>query len=178
MTTRVILKNVEISYPNLFTAVSNENTGGDEQYSVTFKIKKNDVQINNLYQAIDKALEEKYGAEVPKMKGTFLRDGDESGWKGFEDCFFVAAKNKLKPKIYNKDNQLIYEEDDYPQSNDICDIVIDIWIQDNKFGKRINCWLQGVRLVKEGKRFIKRDDNLFGDVSNTVFDETDESPFN
>ncbi len=74
-----------------------------------------------------------------------LHDGDEKAeYEGYSGNKFVFASNKARPRIVDQDNMILVQADGCPYAGYYVNAVIDIWAQDNKFGKRINASLSGI----------------------------------
>lgn len=76
-------------------------------------------------------------------------------YDGYEDMFFVQGVNDRRPKcIYRNKDEIDYEDIEkvlYPG----CYVYasINLWIQDNTFGKAVRCSLRGVQFYKDGEEF-------------------------
>lgn len=117
--TRVSTGKVRFSYVHVFEPTSIEE-GGDKKYNCSIIIPKSDKKtlaiINGAIKAAtDAAVSAKYGGKLPKKWKTPLRDGDEEkeGDEAYENCFFIGATSKRKPKVVDKDFQEILDPDDF-----------------------------------------------------------------
>ena len=85
---------------------------------------------------------------------------------------FVAAsggKGLEMEEIFSVYKEL-REEDGRPYGGCYVRAVLDLWAQDNKWGKRINCTLKGVQFIKDGDAFsasTPAQDEDFADISDT-----------
>lgn len=162
---RVYLENVKLSFANIFEAKG--FNGGEPRFSASFLISKDDKDNLALLQAaMDKVAAVEWPKNPPKLKEAqlCLRDGDNESWKGYAEHFYVTSSNGVSypPKIQDLDGtNLRVNPDDKPQSGDIVNAVVEIWAQDNNFGKRLNARLMGVQFVKQGERFSKASDDIF-----------------
>jgi hypothetical protein len=150
---QLILSNVRLSFPDIFTAKSVND--GDPRFSANFLLhKERDAKlIANIQSAINGLIKsELKGAKLPADK-VCLRDGDDKDYEGYEGHMFLSAANKKRPQAVDRDNTPLAEADDRPVAGDYVDGVVRLWAQDNKFGKRINASLEVVRFRKEGERF-------------------------
>ncbi|WP_155814796.1 ssDNA-binding protein, partial [Serratia symbiotica] len=93
----------------------------------------------------------------PTLRSTLkicLHDGDEKAeYEGYPGNKFFSASNKARPRIVDRDNTILVQADGRPYAGCYVNAVIDIWAQDNKFGKRINASLGGVQFYQDGDAF-------------------------
>ncbi len=159
--TIVKLKDVRLAFPQLFVPKSVMGEG-DPAYSATFIITKDQTDV---ISAIEKATEvaakakwgDKAAAVLKKLKladKVPLHDGDlKSEYDGFENNYYVSARTKVKPRVVDRQAQLLSAEDGQVYGG--CYVVgsISIWPQDNNFGQRINASLRGVQFMRDGDAF-------------------------
>jgi hypothetical protein len=156
---RLILNNVRGAFLQVFQAKAFE--GSEPAFSGAFIFPKNHPQVKELNQAIEKVGKEKFGAKwdaiYKAMKATdktCLHDGDsKSQYDGFEGNLFVTARNKVRPTALNRDRSPVTEEDGVIYSGCYLNASLEIWAQDNKWGKRINATLRGVQYFGPGEAF-------------------------
>ncbi|RTL03546.1 DUF2815 family protein [Candidatus Dependentiae bacterium] len=147
---RVKLNGVRISFPSL---TKRENFEGKEgKYAATFLIPKENVKLK---KKLDRMIQEAIAESGLKIKRSniCLKDGDESDYEGYPDNWSIKASNKNRPKVYdrNRDEVDLEDIDDLIQPGYYVNAVIDFWIQDNKFGKKVNANLLGVQFFKKGE---------------------------
>lgn len=150
---QLVLSNVRLSFPALFTAKAVND--GEPRYSANFLLhKEKDAKlIASIKGAIDALIKSDLeGKKLPAEK-VCLRDGDDKEYDGYQGHFYLAAANKKRPQVVDRDNAPLVESDDKPVAGDYVDAVVRLWAQDNKFGKRINASLEVVRFRKEGEHF-------------------------
>ena len=85
---------------------------------------------------------------------------------------YLSARNsKSRPTIYNKANVKLESSRDIESliySGAFVHALVDLWAQDNKWGRRINCTLQGVMFANDGENFggsSVATDNAFADLA-------------
>lgn len=157
---KVRLNNVRLAFPSLFEAKT-VNGEGKPAYSATFLLTKDHPDVKALTAAIDKVASEKWGAKAADvLKGlraagkTALKDGDtKAEYAGFADNFFVSARNAVRPTVINSDKTPLTESDGKPYGGCYVNAVVELWAQDNSFGKRINASLGGVQFYRDGEAF-------------------------
>jgi len=107
---------------------------------------------------------------IPAGLKTPLRDGGEkSHIDGYgEDVMFINANNKARPEIRDRDGRTpLAEEDGRPYAGCYVHAILQLWAQDNKWGKRINASLLGIQFAGDGDAFsggAKADDDDFEDL--------------
>ena len=63
------------------------------------------------------------------------------------------AYNTVRPTVVDRDRSPLTAQDGKPYSGSYVNVIIDVWAQDNSYGKRINAQLQGVQFVRDGEAF-------------------------
>lgn len=158
------LPNVRLAFPNLFRPQSVQ--GSDPKYGASFLIDPDTKAGSKLVAQIEDAMVEvanaKWGDKADKiLKGlkkqgrVCLRDGDEKAeYDGFEGMMFVSATNAAKPTVTDRDpNEELTQADGKPYGGCFVYGYIELWAQDNDYGKRINASLKGVQFYKDGDAF-------------------------
>ena len=89
------------------------------------------------------------------LKHPLIRDGNEKpDIEGYGDgVFFLKAKNSTSPEIVDRNFTRLTEADKKFYAGCYVNASIELWIRDNKYGKRINASLRGVQFVKDGEPF-------------------------
>ena len=78
---------------------------------------------------------------------------------------------KNRPTIYDKANRKLESSRDIESliySGCYVHAVLDLWAQDNKWGRRVNCTLQGVMFAADGENFggsSVANDSAFADLA-------------
>lgn len=112
--TKVITGKVRFSYLNAWEPKS--INGGDEKYSVSLIISKEDTTtINEIKAAIEVAKQDgkaKFGGKIPANLKLPLRDGDidRPDDEAYKNSYFVNANSKDKPQIVDKNVKTILEQ--------------------------------------------------------------------
>ena len=167
------LNNVRLSFPSLFQKAQFE--GADTKYEATFlldKIKHADV-IKQIQTAIaDKIASDLKGAKVPASK-LCLRDGDEVEYDGYAGHMTLKTSTKKRPLVVNKDKSPLTEQDGVVYSGCYVNALVDLWAQNNQFGKRINSTLLGVQFAADGEAFASGGSSVSADD----FDDLDNEQF-
>lgn len=155
MSTKIMLKNVRLSFPSLFEKAEFEGVTG--KFEGTFLLPKSDKKT---YKIIMAAIAEcQAEAKLKKIKddGFCIKDGDEifeeKEYDGYEGHWAIKAGNTKRPLLIDDDKSQLSESDNKLYAGCYVNAQISPWAQDNKFGKRINANLLGVQFVKDGDSF-------------------------
>lgn len=154
------LQNVRLSFPQLFKAET-VNGEGKPAFSASFLINPNDPQIKMIEEAIETTAREKWGAKAEAIlkqlraqDKTALHDGDlKSNYAGFEGMLYISARNAARPLVIDRNKSPLTEQDGKPYAGCYVNAKVDLWAQDNNFGKRINATLSGVQFLRDGEAF-------------------------
>lgn len=157
---KIKLQNVRIAFPQLFEAKT-VNGEGDPAFSATFLMAPDHPATAELREAFEKVGKEKWGAKWPNVKKEIeakdrlcLHDGDtKADYAGFEGNFFVSTRNKTRPLVVDRDRSPLTAADGRPYAGCYVHASIELWCQDNAYGKRINASLRGVQFFKDGDAF-------------------------
>jgi hypothetical protein len=171
---KIKLSNVRLSFPSLFRKA--QFNGEETKYEATFMLHKVEHAdaIKQIKAQIDAAIKENLkGAKLPSDK-ICLKDGDESGRDEYEGHYTIKAANNKRPKVIDRDKTPLAEEDDKPYSGCYVNAVLELWTQNNSYGKRVNANLLGVQFYKDGEPFaageIAGDDDFEDFGSDDDFD--------
>ena len=157
---KVLIKNARLAFPNLFKAEQIMGEG-DPKFGATFLIPKGSPMVAQIEAAIKQVATEKWGAKAEaNLKAlqaggkTCLRDGDsKADYAGFADHMFISANTPTRPVVVGTDRAPLVAEDGKPYAGCYVNATVDIWAQDNGFGKRINAKLLGVQFYRDGDAF-------------------------
>lgn len=179
---KVMLKNVRLAFPNLFTPQAGPD-GGDAKYNATFII-EDEENVKRVNEAIEQVAQDKWGAKAAenlkalRSKGRIcLRDGeDKADYDGFDGNHYINASNKVAPAVFDRDKSKLSERDGKPYAGCYVDASVDVWAQDNQYGKRINSSLRGVKFAQDGEPFAgggaaTEDDFEFEDADDSAADD-------
>lgn len=160
---KVLIKDVRGAFLSLFEAktVGGE---GDPRYSGAFVVEPGSANAKALAAALVSVAKEKWAAKADgvlkdlKSKGRVCyreeplsKDGEV--YEGFEGMHSLNASNKARPLVLDRDKTPLTAADGKPYSGSYMNVSLEIWAQDNNFGKRINATLKGVQFVRDGDSF-------------------------
>ena len=177
---RVTLKRVRLSFADIWQAKAFGDGDGEPKFSANFLIdpdgKYGAANLDAMEDAIEHVIsQQKEPRPFEKLKDEkrCLRNGDDYDYDGYEGMMFVSASNAKRPVILDRDKTALTEADGVVYSGCIVDAIVRVWGQDNKWGKRLNASLEGIRFVEDGEPFgaAPLDPDEFEDL-----DEDDERP--
>lgn len=154
------LKNVRLAFPDLWKATAFED-GQEPKYGATFLVAKKSPQIKEIEAAINEVAvaewKEKAKGVLTSIKGNpnkfCFQDGDGKSYDGYAGCMALSAKNKKRPTVVDKDKTTLTESDEKPYGGCYVNASVEIWAQDNKWGKAIRASLRGVQFLRDGDAF-------------------------
>ena len=158
---KVKLENVRLAFPNLFEARAFGEEGSDPAYSASLILGKKHPGVKLINEAIEAVAKEKWEGKATEILKQLraadricLHDGDsKTDYDGFPGNFFIAARNKVRPLVIGHDRSPLTASDGKPYAGCYVNVTVDIWPQNNRFGKRINATLSGVQFYKDGDAF-------------------------
>lgn len=155
MDTNVKLENVRLSYPAIFRPKKGPDANSKEAYQASFILDKttNKKSIEALKAAIELVVRETFkGKRPPKV---CLREGSEKGdAAGYGDeVMFVNARCDKRPPVVDRDKTPLTEDDGKPYAGCYVNAVVQLWGQDNQYGKRINAKLRAIQFCRDGEPF-------------------------
>jgi hypothetical protein len=171
---KLVLKNARAAFLNAFEPKSVD--GGDPVFGGSFIIPPTHPQVAEVNAAIEAVAKEKWGAKATEIlaqlrakdKVCFRNGDDKSQYDGFEGNMYLAASNKTRPLVIDRDKTPLVASDGRPYSGCYVVASVEIWAQDNQYGKRVNAQLKGVQFYADGDAFsggAPADPDDFDDLS-------------
>ena len=144
----------------LFEPQRGPNGEGDLKFSGTFGFPPTHPAHAALKEAFRKVAEEEWGAKAAEVFASLkagdklcLHDGAAKADKpGYAGNLFVSASNKLAPLVIDGNKSPLKATSGRPYSGCYVNAVVQLWAQDNRFGRRINASLMGVQFLRDGER--------------------------
>lgn len=157
---RILLRDVRLAFPNLWKATAPKG-GGEVAFSASFILPPNHKQIPELKKQMKALATDKWGAKADTIYKALessdklaLHDGDKKAeYEGYEGNLFVSTRSKVRPSVFDQQRQELTEADGKPYSGCYVNASIELWAQDNDYGKRINAQLRGVQFLRDGDAF-------------------------
>lgn len=156
---KVKLKNVRLSFPELFTpkSFSGEESGA---YSANFLFKPDSTAHKAILDAMQEVAADKWGAKGQAQLAKLisadkvaLHDGNTKSYSGYEGMLFLSARSSVRPLVIDSDKTPLQPSDGRPYSGCYVNATIEIYAQDNAYGKRVNASLGGVQFYRDGEAF-------------------------
>jgi hypothetical protein len=172
---KVMLKNVRLSFPDLFDAVEFKAGDGKLRFNATFLIDPASADHKKIEEAIEAAAKEQFGVKYEKllagMRGNANKfcylDGDMKDYDGYAGNFYLAAHSKIRPTVIDADKTPLTAQDGKPYSGCYVNASVDIWAQKGE-NSGVRASILGVQFFRDGEPFAggtPADPDDFDDVS-------------
>ena len=150
---KIKLQNVRLSFPSLFRKAM--FSGEETKFEGTFLLNKDGQaeKIAEIETAIETLIADKLKGAKLKADKICLKDGDDIEYDGYAGHMSIKASNGKRPMVLDRDRTPLSEDDNRPYSGCYVNAVLELWAQDNQYGKRINANLLGVQFFKDGQPF-------------------------
>lgn len=164
---KVILKDVRIAFPNIWEP-KQYNGQGEPACSAAFVMTPDHPALAEVKKTIILVAQELWKDKAANMIAALkakddicLHDGNvKADYEGFAGNFFVSARNKARPRVIGASRDPatgkpveLKRADGKPYAGCYVNAAIDIWAQDNGWGKRINAKLLAVQFWRDGEPF-------------------------
>lgn len=131
--------------------------GQKPKYSAAFimNVDEHGALIDKIELAIDRIALDKFRKKVT-LKHRCLKDGnDKPDLDGYGDgTFYLTASRETRPAVVGKDPSVpLSKDDNVLYAGCYVNAVVQIWVQDNPYGKAVNAELLAVQFVKDGDSF-------------------------
>lgn len=164
---KIRIDNCIVAFPVLFTAKSFRDS--DPAFSASFLFDDNTKVVNMetgetgdialLKQSIIKVAKDKWPQEFTNIIKTLAaqdklpyHDGDlKSKYEGFAGRVYLSARSKARPITLDRDGSALSETEGKIYSGARVNARVDLWAQDNQYGKRVNASLKGVQFEADDK---------------------------
>jgi hypothetical protein len=150
---KIKLSNIRLSFPSLFRKAV--FSGEETKYEGTFLLDKATQadKIAEIEAAIKVMIKDGLkGAKLPADK-ICLRDGDDVEYAGYAGHMSIKASASKRPMVLDRDRSPLTENDNRVYAGCYVNAIIELWAQNNQWGKRINANLLGVQFFKDGEPF-------------------------
>lgn len=169
----VQLKDVRLSFPDLFEAKQFEGQGPfsyrgaflqSEDQKVYLQQADKSWKPTTMAKVIEavatEAWKAKAGAILKTLDGNPQKicwyDGNLKEYDGYADNFVLSSsrgQDKGRPLVMDRDKSPLTEKDGKPYAGCYVNATVEVWAQDNKYGKGIRATLRGVQFVRDGDAF-------------------------
>jgi hypothetical protein len=161
---KMTIKNVRMAFPAIFQPQSVGD--GEPAYGAKFIVPTDHPQVADIRKVIENVAGAQWNAKAPSVlkllqadkkvawvEGEYINKNGEP-YDGFEGTFHISSRSaKTKPTAFDLANRPVTEADGLIYSGSYVDAAIEFYAQDNKWGRRINCGLRGVRFAGHGESF-------------------------
>lgn len=168
MATRIMLKGITMAFPAL--AEPQAFGDGEPAYGAKFPIAPNSDHQKLIEEAMLTEAKELWKDKADGVLSMLVEDGKvafvkkvyrskKTGepYQGFEGSHYLSGRNaKTQPSVYDQYGEEVTGKGDIERkafSGARVNASLEIWAQDNKWGRRINCSLRGIMLTGEGENF-------------------------
>lgn len=162
MSTKVILKNVRLFFPDLFEPVQFDGQG-EFRFGAVFGVAKDDKQIKVIEAAIEAEAKEAWKAKAGTMLAAMrnnankfcFTDGDSKSYEGAEGVMLLSARRKAKdgrPYVVDRAKNLLAEKDGVIYSGCYVNASVEVWAQAKDY-PGVRCTLLGVQFFADGDSF-------------------------
>ena len=177
----IVLKNVRLSFPQIWTPKA-FTEGQTPKFSCNLLLDKDkDADLIKMFKGkIKEAAESGFPNGVPKGIKTCLGDGIEKSYDGYENAMFISCASTQRPVVIDRDKSALAEEDGKIYAGCYVNAAVSLWIQNNQWGKRVNCNLSALQFSKDGDRFgggAVEVDKVFDDISSEQAADAEEDDF-
>jgi len=163
------LSNVRLSFPSLFKR--SEFNGQEGKFEATFLVnKESQAKLIAEIEAKIALIQKDNKANISPDK-ICLKDGDYVDYDGYAGHMSIKAGANRRPTVIDRDKTPLVEDDGKPYAGCYVNAVLELWFQDNNFGRRINCNLLGVQFSKDGDSFGAGDTDVSDDFD--AFEDDD-----
>ena len=155
---KIKLKNVRLSYANLFKARKSSKTDPSAKmvYGTALLIPKNHPQMKELNDAVQEIGNEKFGK---KWAGMFeeknpVKDGDAKKYAddpAYHGMWVIGANSERKPQIVDRKLEAITSEDEI-YSGCWVNATFNVYAFEGDANKGVTFGLNNIQLVKTGER--------------------------
>lgn len=164
----VMLKKIQIAFPALDAPQSFGE--GEPAYGAKFVIDPDGEHHKALLDAIATVAKDQWKDKADSVISMLKEDGKvclvekvyrnkKTGepYNGFAGKHYLSARNaKTRPTVFDRMAEEVTNTSDIKRliySGAIVNAKVDVWAQDNKWGRRINCSLSGVMFAEDGENF-------------------------
>jgi hypothetical protein len=158
------LTDVRLSFAEGIYKAKRVNGEGEPKFSASFLMTKNHPAVKIISDAIREVAKEKWKdkadavlAQIKAKDNLCLHDGATKDYDGYAGNVFLSASlapEKGAPLVTNRRGAPVTAgQEGAPYSGCYVVVSVDVWAQDNDYGKRVNAQLRWVQFYKAGDAF-------------------------
>ena len=167
---QIWIKRARLSFPALVVAKASVQ-GAVPKFSGDFIVDPTAVEWPELMQLVQKVAVDKWGDQAAAMLTMIgndkrlrcygvgsekIKPADGTLYAGYEGMNFVGANNASQPQLIGTDAQPLPPTANLNElfnGGNYVSVIINIWAQDNQFGKAIRGSLVAVQFIEKGESF-------------------------
>lgn len=159
---QIKIANARLAFPQLFKPAK-VNGEGEPAYSCTLLLEPTHPAVAEIKKAAEALGKERWGAKWPQVKKELetkdrfpYHDGDtKANYSGFDGNIFISCRSQaaVRPTVLDRKRNQVSEDDGVIYAGCYVNAIIELWPQDNAYGKRINAQIQGVQFLRDGDSF-------------------------
>lgn len=182
---KVVLRDVRLSFPDLWEAVQYQGQG-PFNYRASFLMDPNSDSKKKIDAAIKEVAAEKWGAKAGAILPGILAnpqkccfiDGDLKEYNGYAGNWALTAtrgQDAGRPRIVDRNPKVdLLASDGKIYAGCYVNATVELWAQDNSFGKAIRATLVNVQYVKDGQSFGGATPASVDDLDDLGYEEEEE----
>ena len=149
----IMLKNVRVSFPHLFSRPYVNGEEGKCGATLMLEPKENSEAIQLIQEQIDELVNAKFKGRSVASDRLCLRAGEDKGRSEYQGYLVLSANSKGRPLVISNDGRtLITSQEDCPiYAGCYVNAKIRLWSQNKHYGKRINAELIALQFAKHGE---------------------------
>jgi hypothetical protein len=164
---KIRLKNIRIAFPAIGTPASFGD--GEPAYGARFIVVPKSDNAKMLKETFETVAADQWKDKATSILKALREDKkmafiekeylDKEGvpYDGFADSFYLQTRNaKVQPGVFNKYGEPVTEKGAIERliyGGCYVHAMVDVWAQDNQYGRRVNCHLLGVMFHADGASF-------------------------
>lgn len=164
MAESIMLKDVRLAFPDVHKATEYQGDG-NFKYRAALIVAPGSAADKTILDAINRvakdAFKDKAGAILKAAaakgsQGFCYTDGSVKEYDGYEGNMILAstrAQDKGRPGVYDRDKSPLSESDGKPYAGCYVNAKVELWAQDNTFGKSVRCTLVSLQFLRDGDAF-------------------------
>lgn len=184
---KYVVRNARLSFPDLFEAVQFQGQG-PFQYRASLLVPADSAVKKEIDALIDQVAKEKWPGNDnqgrPKadailkaaratQKICFI-DGDTKNYNGYAGNWALTATRSVdagKPVVVDRAKNAVTKEDGLFYGGCVVNATVELWAQDNSFGKTVRATLVNIQFVKDGESFGGAAPASADDLDDLAFEE-------
>lgn len=159
---KVVLKDVRLAFADIWEAKPFDKDS-TPKFGVTSLFEPGSETDKAVQEALRKVANDKWGKDAEKIlkgmkdnaqKCCYVSGDTKAQYDGFEGNMSLSAKSDTRPDVRDRDAKTpLIRDDGKPYAGCYAHVIVDLWAQDNQFGKGIRAKLLGIVFRADGDSF-------------------------